>query len=194
MGFITVLAGAQMSTKVIPYSLKAELNEKGQRMTPQREVIFAIFRDLPQGEHLSVEDLHIILKQKKSEISISTIYRTVKLMARMGILRELELAEGHKHYEINAVTSHYHHHMVCVQCNRTVEFESETVYKQSLKQVDKSGQQLIDCQLTIYTICPEAVRTGYPNLPTENWMCASALADQTKHQKKLRTKAADDSD
>jgi hypothetical protein len=52
-----VLAGAQMSTKVIPYSLKAELNEKGQRMTPQREIIFAIFRDLPQGEHLSVEDL-----------------------------------------------------------------------------------------------------------------------------------------
>jgi Fur family transcriptional regulator, ferric uptake regulator len=89
MGLITVLAGAQMSTKVIPYSLKAELNEKGQRMTPQREIIFAIFRDLPQGEHLSVEDLHTILKQKNSEISISTIYRTVKLMASRRIVPAL---------------------------------------------------------------------------------------------------------
>jgi Fur family transcriptional regulator, ferric uptake regulator len=179
---------------ITPSSFKAELNDKGWRMTPQRQVILDIFQKLPQGEHLSVEDLHEVLLEKSVDISLSTIYRTVKLMARMGILRELELAEGHKHYEINGATPHHHHHIVCVQCNRTLEFENETVFKQSMKQVEKSGYQLIDCQLTIYAICPEAIRYGYPALPSEDWMCTKAIADTHKHQKKMRTKAQRDAE
>jgi Fur family transcriptional regulator, ferric uptake regulator len=173
---------------ITPVSFKAELNDKGWRMTPQRETILQIFQSLPQGEHLSVEDLHELLVDRGMDISLSTIYRTVKLMARMGILRELELAEGHKHYEINAASSHHHHHMVCVQCSRTMEFENDSILKQSVKQVEKSGLQLIDCQLTIYTICPEAIRMGYPALPSETWMCPRAIADTHKHQKKVRAK------
>jgi Fur family transcriptional regulator, ferric uptake regulator len=169
-------------------SFKAELNDKGWRMTPQREMILQIFQGLPQGEHLSVEDLHELLLAREMDVSLSTIYRTVKLMARMGILRELELAEGHKHYEINEASSHHHHHMVCVQCNRTIEFENDAVLKQSMKQVEKSGYQLIDCQLTVYAICPEAIRMGYPALPSETWMCSRAIADTSKHQKKVRSK------
>ena len=63
-------------------SLKAELNEKGWRMTPQRETILTAFQDLQQGKHLSVEDLHYLLSEAGNDISLSTIYRTVKLMAR----------------------------------------------------------------------------------------------------------------
>jgi Fur family transcriptional regulator, ferric uptake regulator len=172
---------------ITPISLKAELNEKGWRMTPQRQTILTAFQDLQQGKHLSVEDLHYQLSEAGHDISLSTIYRTVKLMARMGILRELELAEGHKHYELNAANPHHHHHMVCVQCSRTLEFENDTVLKQSMKQVEKSGYQLIDCQLTIYAICPEAIRYGYPALPSEDWMCTGAIADKEKHPKKMRS-------
>ena len=89
---------------VAPYtitSLKAELNEKGWRLTPQRETILQVFQNLPKGNHLSAEDLYNLLQGEGEMISLSTIYRTLKLMARMGILRELELAEGHKHYEVN---------------------------------------------------------------------------------------------
>ena len=84
-----------------PNAVKAELNEKGWRMTPQRETILHVFQNLPNGNHLSAEDLFKVLQNRGEKISLSTIYRTLKLMARMGILRELELAEGHKHYEIN---------------------------------------------------------------------------------------------
>ena len=83
-------------------------------------------------------------------------------MSRMGILRELELAEGHKHYELNQPFPHHHHHLVCIQCNQTVEFKNDSILKQGMKQVEKEGLQLIDCQLTIHTICPEAVRMGWP--------------------------------
>lgn len=157
-------------------SFKAELNQKGWRMTPQRETILQMFETLPRGQHLSADDLHSLLKERDMGISLSTIYRNVKMMARMGILRELELAEGHKHYELNTASPHHHHHMVCVQCSRTIEFDNDSILKQSMKQVERSGFQLIDCQLTIYTICPEALRMGYPALPLEDWMCSSAIA------------------
>lgn len=159
-----------------PTSFKAELNEKGWRLTPQREVILQVFQNLPKGHHLSAEDLHALLQGKGEKISLSTIYRTLKLMVRMGILRELELAEGHKHYEINQPYPHHHHHLVCIQCNKTIEFKNDSILKIGLKQSEKAGLHLLDCQLTIHTVCPEALRQGWPSLLPNNWSCLRSLS------------------
>ncbi|MBV6626662.1 MAG: transcriptional repressor [Rivularia sp. (in: Bacteria)] len=155
-------------------SLKAELNAKGWRLTPQREVILQIFQNLPRGKHLSADDLSKLLEKRGEEISLSTIYRTLKLMTRMGLLRELELAEIHKHYELNTTSPNHHHHIVCAQCNMTIEFDNSTILKQAIKQVEKSHLELIDCQLTIYAVCPEAIRKGFPAIMSENWACSRA--------------------
>ena len=72
-----------MAAPTTPSSLKAELHERGWRMTPQREKILQTFRDLPTGNHLSAEDLFLKLEQEGEPISLSTIYRTLKLMARI---------------------------------------------------------------------------------------------------------------
>ncbi len=140
-------------------SLKAELNQQGWRLTPQREEILKVFQALPAGNHLSAEDLYERLKAEGSRISLSTIYRTLKLMARMGILRELELAEGHKHYELNQPYPYHHHHLVCVKCNRTIEFKSDSVLKIGSKTAQHEGYRLLDCQLTVHAICPECQRS-----------------------------------
>ena len=159
-------------------SLKAELNARGWRLTPQRETILHVFQNLPRGNHLSAEELHGLLDQRGENISLSTIYRSVKLMARMGILRELELAEGHKHYELNQPYPHHHHHMVCIQCNKTIEFKNDSILKHSLKQVEREGFQLIDCQLTVMAVCPEALRMGWPSSLPSNWSCSRMIAEQ----------------
>jgi len=158
-------------------SLKAELNARGWRLTPQREKILKIFQDLPSGNHLSAEELCEALEKQEEAISLSTIYRSVKLMSRMGILRELELAEGHKHYELNQPYPHHHHHMVCIQCNKTLEFKNDSILKHSLKQCEKEGFQLIDCQLTVMTICPEALRMGWPSTLPSHWSCTRAISE-----------------
>lgn len=145
-----------------PTSLKAELNSRGWRMTPQREVILSVFQDLPEGKHLSAEDLYHLLQEREEGISLATIYRTLKLMARMGILRELELAEGHKHYEINQPSPHHHHHLICVRCNKTIEFKNDSILKAGVKAADKNGYHLLDCQLTIHAVCPTCQRSLMP--------------------------------
>jgi Fur family transcriptional regulator, ferric uptake regulator len=142
-------------------SLKAELNEKGWRLTPQRETILSVFQKLPEGQHLSAEDLYHELQEKGEGISLSTIYRTLKLMSRMGILRELELAEGHKHYEINQ-PFHHHHHLICVRCNKTIEFKSDPILKIGTKAAQKEGYHILDCQLTIHAVCPTCQRSLLP--------------------------------
>jgi Fur family ferric uptake transcriptional regulator len=140
-------------------ALKAELNSKGWRMTPQREVILETFKQLPEGEHLSAEDLHHKLLQKGENISLSTVYRTVKLMARMGILRELELTEDHKHYELNQPRPHHHHHLVCVKTNQVIEFKNDQILNISQRVADKYGFKVLDCQLTIIGVSPEGQRS-----------------------------------
>lgn len=135
-------------------SLKAELNEKGWRLTPQREIILTAFQELQKGQHLSAEDLYELLIQKGTPISLSTIYRNTKLMSHMGILRELEFAEGHKHYELNHPYPNHHHHLICVKCNQTVEFKSDSILKVGKTKAKQAGFHLLDCQLTIHAICP----------------------------------------
>jgi Fur family ferric uptake transcriptional regulator len=143
-------------------SLKAELNDRGWRLTPQRQTILQVFQNLSRGQHLSAEDLYEMLKEEGENISLSTIYRTLKLLSRMGILRELELAEGHKHYEINQPHPYHHHHLLCVRCNKTIEFKNDSVLKIGSKMAEKEGYHLLDSQLTIHAICPSCQRALMP--------------------------------
>ena len=133
-------------------ALKDKLNHKGYRSTAQRQKVLRIFMSLPQGEHLSAEDLHEALQREGSRISLSTIYRTLHLMVSIGLLRELELAEGHKHYELSR-PSRDHHHLVCLSCNQTIEFTESFITDLGEKTANNAGYQVLDCQLTLYGIC-----------------------------------------
>ncbi|OCQ96543.1 transcriptional repressor [Oscillatoriales cyanobacterium USR001] len=153
-------------------SLKNELNQRGCRLTPQRETILNVFQNLPEGNHLSAEELYNFLKSQGENISLSTVYRTLHLMSNIGILRELELAEGHKHYELNLPRNHQHHHLICLQCHKTFEFNDESILKIGNKQVEKAGVELLDCQLTVRAVCMEALQMGWPSLLPSNWLCS----------------------
>lgn len=153
-------------------SLKIELNQRGCRLTPQRETILNVFQNLPEGNHLSAEELYNFLKNQEENISLSTVYRTLHLMTNIGILRELELSEGHKHYELNLPQTHQHHHLICLQCHKTFEFNDESILKIGNKQVEKVGVELLDCQLTVRAVCLEALQMGWPSLLPSNWLCS----------------------
>ena len=133
--------------------LKNQLNERGLRFTPQRLKILQIFQSLPKGEHWSAEELHTKLVEQDENISMSTVYRTLHVMTGMGILRELELAEDHKHYELNTSSSEHHHHLICVHCNQTIEFTEDIIDYIGGKQANSMGYSLLDCQLNLYGVC-----------------------------------------
>jgi Fur family transcriptional regulator, ferric uptake regulator len=140
-------------------ALKGALHNQGLRMTPQRSLVMTLFQQLPKGEHLSADEVNQRLIQNQTPLSLSTVYRTLHLMSKMGILRELELAEDHKHYEINELNGGSHHHLVCIRCTKTIEFQSAPMQKIGEKVAKGSGFSLLDCQLVVHALCPSCQRS-----------------------------------
>lgn len=137
----------------ITESVFQNLRSKGLRVTPQREKILQIFMELPDGTHLSAEDLFKRLTDKNENISLATTYRTLKLLSQFGYLRELDFAEGHKHYELNK-DKRPHHHIICLNCNKTLEFEDDLVNQVGYRIAAEKGVEVVDIQFKIYAICP----------------------------------------
>ncbi len=133
------------------------LRKKGFRLTPQREKILDIFYELPAGEHLSAEELQKALRTENSDISLATSYRTLKLLASLNVLRELDFAEDHKHYELARNPKSPHHHIICLDCGKTEEFESEEIIRLSEDLARERGFQIVDVQLKLFALCEQHV-------------------------------------
>ncbi|NDD21406.1 MAG: transcriptional repressor, partial [Synechococcaceae bacterium WBA_3_309] len=74
--------------------LRHDLHGRGQRLTPQRQRVLDLFERVGAGHHLSAEDVHLQLLRADARVSLATVYRTLRLLASMALLRELELPEG----------------------------------------------------------------------------------------------------
>lgn len=98
---------------------RKELNVAGMRVTNQRALLLELIR---QGEgHLDADELYRRAREKQPRLSLSTVYRTLHLLKKLGVVEELHFDEEHHHYEIKPSTEH--HHLVCVDCGRVVEFK-----------------------------------------------------------------------
>lgn len=139
------------------------LRKRGHRITAQRETILQIFRDLPHGNHLSAEELHAKLLQLGSNVSLATAYRTLKLLSSLGLLRELDFAEGHKHYELKQDTLP-HQHIICIGCNMTLEFEDHFLEEAGQKIGARHNFEVIDAQFKIFGLCPTCREQKKPSL------------------------------
>ncbi|MFQ5924990.1 MAG: Fur family transcriptional regulator [Dehalococcoidia bacterium] len=93
---------------------------KGQRVTNQRRLLLALLRR-SEG-HLDADELYRRAKEREPRLSLSTVYRTLRLFKELGLIEERHFAEEHHHYEAKAATEHYH--LVCLSCGEVVEFQS----------------------------------------------------------------------
>ncbi len=140
--------------------LRASLHDRGQRLTPQRQRILALFEGLGEGRHLSAEEVHQQLLEAEARVSLATVYRTLRLLSSMGLLQELELPEGGRRFELVGASPREHHHLVCVRCGRTEEFENAAVLAAGSAAADGHGFQLLECVLNVRALCPGCARLG----------------------------------
>ncbi len=125
----------------IPGRLQAELALRGVRMTGQRRAILSVIETAKKHLHAG----QILRKAQRLNASVdrSTVYRTLDLLKRHGIIDELDLmhveSEGH-YYERKLARDHVH--MTCLRCGKITEFMSEVF--DSLK-----GQLERDCHFSI---------------------------------------------
>ena len=137
-----------------PQALKSLLNQEGFRMTSQRRKILELFEVNHHGQHLSAEEIHQALAEQGESVSFSTIYRALHTLVSVGLLREVELAEDRKLYELSTSVISPHHHIVCVHCGTFKEFVDDQVSQVSTRETSQRGFSLVDCQFTIFGVCP----------------------------------------
>ncbi len=95
------------------------LSAPGLRVTSQRALVLEIIRH-GRG-HLDADEIYRRAREKQPRISLSTVYRTLQMLRKLGLIAELHFDEEHHHYEAKPSTEH--HHLVCLGCGRIVEFQ-----------------------------------------------------------------------
>ncbi len=124
-----------------PGRLQAELMSRGLRMTRQRRIILGVVETATQ--HLDASQILRHARRVDPQINRVTIYRTLGLLKRHGLVDELDLMhmQGEKHY-YERHPQRDHIHMACLRCGKIIEFESNLFER--LK-----GQIQRDCQFHI---------------------------------------------
>ncbi|MBR1730434.1 MAG: transcriptional repressor [Selenomonadaceae bacterium] len=137
--------------------LKKILQEKDYKMTGQRKEILQIFLDQPSQHHLSAEDVHLILRNKKSEIGLATVYRSLELLASLGILLKIDFGDGCSRYELNTTDpdSHCHHHLICLKCRKVIEFDEDKLDELEHTIAERSGFKIINHEVKFFGYCKE---------------------------------------
>ncbi|MEO0341990.1 MAG: Fur family transcriptional regulator [Pseudomonadota bacterium] len=119
---------------------------KNLRMTDQRRVIAQVLED--SADHPDVEELYARASAVDSNISIATVYRTVKLFEEAGIIERLEFGDGRARYE-DADRDH-HDHLIDLQSGKVIEFVDPEIEALQEKIAAKLGYRLRGHRLELY--------------------------------------------
>lgn len=128
------------------------LKEKGHKATPARLAILDIFstNKIPLNAEIIYKK---ILKLKKSrKINEATVYRTLLLLEKSGILKKVNLRKDSSYFELN---DSHHHHMVCVKCDEIEDFENQELEKLIGRIVGKSSnfKNIKEHSLELFGLC-----------------------------------------
>lgn len=122
--------------------------EKGMRMTDQRRVIARILQD--SDDHPDVEELYRRSSKVDLRISISTVYRTVKLFEDEGIIERHDFRDGRSRYE--TVPEEHHDHMIDLNTGNVIEFRSAEIEALQERIAREHGFRLVGHRLELYGI------------------------------------------
>ncbi|MPZ57074.1 MAG: transcriptional repressor [Rhizobiales bacterium] len=121
---------------------------KGMRMTEQRRTIARVLAE--SDDHPDVEELYRRCAKADDRISISTVYRTVKLFEDAGIIERHDFREGRARYE--QLRESHHDHLIDLRSGEVIEFQSEEIERLQSEVARRLGYRLVDHRLELYAV------------------------------------------
>ena len=134
------------------------LRQQGLPITQQREVVADVVFNSP--EHLSVEEIEGALRERGERIGKATIYRTMEILVRSGLVEEHDFGEGFKRYEHLFGQQPVHEHLICTHCAKVTEFLSPEVERVQEEVSRRHGFLPTRHRLEIYGLCVECQTQG----------------------------------
>ena len=122
--------------------------EKGMRMTDQRRVVARVLSSAE--DHPDVEELYHRAAAVDPNISLATVYRTVRLFEEAGVVERHDFGDGRSRYE--EAGSDHHDHLINIKTGAVVEFFDEEIEKMKEALAQKLGYKLVGHKLELYGV------------------------------------------
>ena len=122
--------------------------EKGMRMTEQRRVIARVLS--VADDHPDVEEIHRRASDIDKNISIATVYRTMRLFEDYSIVEKHDFNDGRSRYE--EATDEHHDHLINLRTGEVIEFVNEEIEQLQERIAREHGFKLVDHRLELYGV------------------------------------------
>src|SRR6266404_4095843 len=134
------------------------LAHKNLRITSQRQAI--VDTVFSTDQHFTAEQLLEWSRRRDKSVSRATVYRTLPLLTESGLVREMDFGKDYRFYDPNYADHPNHSHIICQDCDKIVEFESEKIEKLESEISHKLGFELKMQRLQISARCEELKKLG----------------------------------
>jgi len=134
------------------------LARKNLRLTAQRRTI--IDTAFSTRQHFTAEQLLAWSRRRDKSVSRATVYRTLPLLTESGLVREMDFGKDYKFYDPNYAEHPHHNHIICQDCERIVEFESEKIAQLENEISQRLGFSVKSHRLQITANCDEFRKLG----------------------------------
>jgi len=134
-------------------SIRKQLQEAKFKLTPQREATVSVLLE-KEKEHLSAEEIFLLLRKKHPDIGLATVYRTLEILTDLNITYKVVFEDGLSRYDLRRTSNeHFHHHLLCIECGNIEEIH-EDLLGDVEKDVESRYHFLVkDHRLTFHGIC-----------------------------------------
>ncbi len=137
----------------------AYLKKKRLKITRQRQVILDSF--LRTEGHLSTDELYQQVRQKDKTIGYTTVSRTMKALTDSGLAREIDLGDSRSRFEPFYKRPH-HHHIICVECQKTIEFLSPELEQLQEQVVSRYRFRPLRHHFQVFGVCDDCQKQRPP--------------------------------
>jgi Fur family ferric uptake transcriptional regulator len=134
------------------------LARKNLRVTAQRQAI--VDTVFSTHQHFTAEQLLEWSRQRDKSVSRATVYRTLPLLTESGLVREMDFGKDYKFYDPNYADHPNHNHIICNDCEKIVEFESDKIEKLESQITRRLGFSIKMQRLQITGSCEELKKLG----------------------------------
>ena len=134
------------------------LAQKNLRLTSQRQAI--LHTAFSTHQHFTAEQLLEWSRRRDKSVSRATVYRTLPLLLQSGLLREIDFGKDRKVYDPNYAEHPRHNHIICQDCEKIIEFESEQLEELGNEISRRLGFSVTSHRFQIMAQCDEFQKLG----------------------------------
>jgi len=131
---------------------KARISAKGLKTTRQREEILDVFLNSPG--HKNLAQIYAQVAKVHPKIGYTTVYRTLKLLTRLGLAAQRKFADGETQYEPTEGKKH-HDHLICLECGKIIEFEDNALETLQNSIAQRHGFKIFHHRMELYGRCAD---------------------------------------